>query len=126
MVDFRDKPTKTGTRGGVAAGNSAEQAQVVLHVLAETKPRIHRAGRSSATPSASASIQAGLQPNANLGDHVGIDRGLLHGAGLALHVHEANGGLGRGSRFESARRSQPRMSLMRCAPAAVTARMTAG
>src|SRR6516225_706802 len=77
-----------------------QQCQIVLQVLAETEAGVD--GESvSLDPRAATGCNAGGQKRAHLVHHVGVVRRDLHGAGLALHVHETHGAAARRGRLQS-------------------------
>src|SRR5262249_3195160 len=70
-------------------GEVPQQCQIVLQVLAEAESRID-GETGSLDPRAAAGGNAGGEKRAHLAHHVGVVRCDLHGAWLALHVHETD------------------------------------
>src|SRR5699024_7613311 len=65
----------------------AQQAQIVLQRLAETKARIDANG-CGVDARGDAGSRTLVEKCANLADNVVVMRGLLHGSRFALHMHQ--------------------------------------
>jgi hypothetical protein len=74
-------------------------------VLPKPKPG-STAMRFRAMPAASAAATRSPRNSATSGDDIVIVRGVLHGARITLHVHQAYPGLAGGDQFQGARRPQ--------------------
>ena len=82
-----------------------QQRQVVLEGLAEAEARIDGDARARDARGL-AGGDAASQEAAHLGHHVPVAGRILHRAGLALHVHQADGGIAAGDRLDGARRGE--------------------
>ena len=77
----------------------------MLHRLGKTKTRIHQQLVAGDT-GVHAGGDALLQERDHLGDDIFVAGVVLHGAGLALHVHHAHRQTGTGGGLEGARTAQ--------------------
>ena len=89
-IDLRDKPTNTGSpsRARARAGAAAASDCAPGSCRSRSPDRPRCAG--APTPAAAAGRHALGEERPHLADHVGVVRRALHGARLALHVHQAH------------------------------------
>ena len=100
-IDLRDKPTIIG-HSAAQFPQVPQQLQIVLQGLPEPEARIDRdaIGRDARGP---ADFNALEQKRLDLVHDVVIVGSQLHGAGVALHVHHAQGAAARGCSLQRAR-----------------------
>ena len=83
----------------------AQQREIVLQVLAKTESRIHEEAVGGDAGVAARRDTRG-EKRAHLAHHVHVVRGKLHGARLALHVHQAHRAAADRGRRQCPRRAQ--------------------